>query len=130
MIRNKVLVVDNAESTRQFMRYILDNAGYLVAAIKSAEEALELTDEVEFDAVLTDLLTPEFAGIDLIRELRADERYESIPIIVVSLNKTEAVMQQGFEAGATEWVVKPVSPHRLIDLMKQLCPRKEEDDSY
>ena len=130
MVKAKILVVDSSESTRVFLRFILSNAGFLVLAVKSVEEAMNEADDFPFDAVITDLLPPEMAGIQLVRELRSHKWYEDKPLIIVSLDKTESVIQQGLDAGATEWVVKPVSPNKLIALIKELCPDKEDEDDF
>ena len=128
MVKGKILIVDNSESTRIFMRYVLVNAGFLVSAVKSAAEALEQANDLPFDAVVTDLLSPELDGLKLIKELRTHRWYEHKPMLVVSILKAPAMIQQGMDAGATEWLIKPISPNKFVALLKTLCPDKNDDD--
>ena len=128
MVKGKILIVDNSESTRVFMRYVLVNAGFLVSAVKTAAEAREQANDLPFDAVVTDLLTPELDGLKLIKELRTHKWYEHKPLLVVSIMKDPAMIQQGMDAGASEWLIKPISPNKFVDRLKTLCPDKNEDD--
>lgn len=116
----KILIVDAAESTRHFMRYILANAGYRVFTAISNGEALELLEESHFDAVFVDIRPPDLEGLELIQSIRTLEDYQSTPVIVVTMSRTDSLMQKGSEVGVTEWVAKPVSPAGLLDLLKKL----------
>ena len=113
------------------MRYLLSNSGFLVTPVTTVEKALEEADEYPYDVVLTDLLSPDFAGFELIRKLRKHRWYEEKPMIVVSINNDESVKKQGFEAGITDWVLKPIAPNKFIAMMKSLCPGKDNyDEDY
>lgn len=129
MVKVKVLVVDKSESTRVFLRFVLSNAGFLVVAIASVEEALELTDDFMFDTIIVDLDGKDMDGLGLIRELRMHNWYENAPIVAVSINNTDEAKQAASEAGASEWMLKPVAPHKLTTLIKEISPDKEDDDA-
>lgn len=128
MPSNKILVVDNADSTRHFTRYILTTAGFRVTAVTNPRDALEYATDSYFDAIITDVLTPELEGVELVKKLRGLEEYEHIPILVITLVNDEESIQQGMDAGATEWLTKPVSHKHLVDKLKLLCPARDDEN--
>ena len=131
MVHGKILIVDNSDSTRHFMRFILSNSGFLVTPVTSAEKAFEEADEYPYDIVLTDLLTSDLEGLKLIKQLRGHRWYENKPLLVVSIKNDAELKQKGVEAGVTEWILKPISPNRFIARIKELCPDKDEfPDDY
>lgn len=123
----KILVIDNTESTCHFTRYVLVNAGFRVLTVDKPEDALEFVTEVLFDAIITDTLSPELEGIEMVRKIRSVEGFEETPILVVSLDNREESKQKGFDAGITDWIAKPISPKKLVEILKQLCPQKDDD---
>lgn len=136
MVNGKVLIVDNSDSTRHFMRFLLSNSGFLVTPVTTVEKALEEADEYPYDVVLTDLLTPEYDGLELVRKLREHRWYEEKPMIVVTINNDDSARQQGMDAGVSDWILKPIAPNKFIAMMKELCPGKDDfpddydDDDY
>lgn len=128
LIKSKLLIVDENESTRIFMRYILVNGGYRTTAVASPDLALQLLLDETFDAVIIEMKLPELSGIELVRKLRQQADMEDKPIIAVSLCNTETVIQEALDAGVTEWLVRPVAPPFILQLVKELCPPPIDED--
>ena len=118
----KILVVDEAESSRRFLRHILTNAGYTVEAVSNNGQAIERISESNFDIFFIDVSIPKLDGMKLIKKLRATEGYESTPILVVTLAMTitDTMIQECGAASIYEWIAKPISPSRVTSLLKKM----------
>lgn len=116
--KSKVLVVDDADSVLHMMRHSLSNAGYDVRTASNGYEALTQAKQQQFDIVFTDIHMPEMDGISLIKALRELTGYEHTPILALTMTNTDSIKSTGKSAGATGWITKPVSPPKLLDLLK------------
>ena len=105
-----VLMVDDDEGVRSFLRPRLEAANLLVTEASSGEEALRIVDD-SFDLVLLDIGLPGIDGFTVVRVLR--ERFW-FPIIVVSGSAAEADRVLALEIGADDYVVKPFLPRELV----------------
>lgn len=115
---SNILVVDDADTILHLMQYSLAKAGYRVKVAHNGNEALVLARDHQFDAVFTDIHMPEMDGISLIKALRDLPGYEHTPILALTMTNTDVIKQTGKAAGATGWINKPVSPPRVLDLLK------------
>jgi two-component system chemotaxis sensor kinase CheA len=103
----RVLVVDDQVTVRELERRILSGAGYDVLVAGDGREALELLHGgAVVDLVVTDLEMPELDGLELVTELRADPRWQALPVVVVSSRDSEADLARAAEAGADSYVIK------------------------
>jgi len=102
----RVLLVDDSRVTREMIRRLLDDAGFLVTATGSAEDAIRALGESDFDCMITDIEMPGMDGLDLTRRLRADRAYEDLPIIVVSTRDRPSDHRAGLDAGADAYLSK------------------------
>ncbi len=116
--KSRVLVVDDADSVLHLMRHSLSKAGYDVKVASNGTEALSLARQEHFDIVFTDIHMPEMDGISLIKALRELPGFEHIPILALTMTNTDVIKNTGKSAGATGWVTKPISPPKLLDLLK------------
>lgn len=117
-IRKKILIVESIEMDRQFLRHILNNAGYIVETARSPGKAMELLDEDDFDIFFVDIHMPDLGGIKFIKELRALEDYAAVPVLALTSVNPESLLQKGKALGITDWVTKPVSPPYVLHLLK------------
>ncbi len=123
--RCRVLVVDDSLTTRTLQKNILEAAGYSVAQAVDGQEALEmlrtLLADGGCDVVLSDIDMPRLNGFELTSQIRADERMEHLPIILVTSLDTAADRERGIAAGADAYIVKRNFDQRvLLDTIKQL----------
>ncbi len=116
----RILVVDDSEIVRNLHSFILKATGYDVVNAANGYEALEKLYQDEFDLIVTDVNMPKMDGIMLIKEIRKEDRYKEIPIIIVSTESEMQDKQIGFSAGANVYVVKPVKEEALIMNAKML----------
>jgi excisionase family DNA binding protein len=115
-----VLVVDDDERLREFMRVNLEMAGYSVREAASADEALEAIEDVAPALVLLDVVMPGVDGWQMLQ--RMQERHGSIPVIMFSGKVDEQSALDAESRGARAFVGKPFDPQQLIERAKQLVP--------
>ncbi len=113
-----ILAVDDSPSMRQMVSLTLKGAGYDVVEAGDGDEALSIAQGSSVDLVLADLYMPKMDGITLIKELRALPDYELTPILMLTTEADVAKMQEGKDAGATGWIVKPFDPDQFISTVK------------
>ncbi|MGH9476723.1 MAG: HD-GYP domain-containing protein [Terriglobales bacterium] len=124
----QILVVDDDEVSRLLTGELLRDSNYTVMAVSSAEAALKQIDLRAPDLILLDVVMPSRSGIDLCRELKDNAATRLIPIILVTgLAEREAKLQ-GIEAGADDFLNKPVDPQELFARVKSLLKLKQFTD--
>lgn len=116
-----ILIVDDSVSMRQLVSFALKDAGYEIIAAADGKEALSKLDGTKISMIITDLNMPEMDGIELIRQLRGIPGYKYIPIVMLTTESQEAKKQEGKQAGASGWIVKPFTPNQLIEVIKKFA---------
>jgi len=115
-----VLVVDDDERIREYVRASLELEGYSVREAGSADEALDAIEDQAPELVLLDVVMPGTDGWQMLQ--RMQERHGSIPVIMFSGQVDESSAGDAEERGARAFVGKPFDPQELIDRAKQLVP--------
>ena len=114
-----VMTVDDSASVRQMVAFTLKNAGYAVIEASDGKDAVaKLQGKV--DMVITDLNMPNMDGISLIKAVRAQAAYKFIPIIMLTTESQAGKKQEGKDAGATGWIVKPFKPEQLLAVVQKV----------
>lgn len=116
-----VLIVDDSTSMRQLVAFALKDAGYDVVSAVHGKDALDKLNGTKIDMVITDLNMPEMDGIEFIKQLRTKTGYRFTPIVMLTTESQEAKKQEGKQAGASGWIVKPFTPEQLIDVVKKFA---------
>jgi two-component system chemotaxis response regulator CheY len=117
----KVLVVDDSAAIRQSITYVLQQGGYEVQEAKDGLDGLSVLATMEqTDLIITDVNMPNLDGISFIRKVRENQKYKFTPIIVLTTESQGSKMNEGKEAGATGWIVKPFSSEKLLGVVKKV----------
>ncbi|HYM42522.1 MAG TPA: response regulator [Steroidobacteraceae bacterium] len=116
----RILAVDDSPSMRQLVKLALASGGHEVDVATDGVEALEVAEKRQFDVVITDVNMPNMDGISLVRELRRRTNYRFVPLLMLTTESTSERKQQGKEAGATGWLVKPFDPARLLSIVAKV----------
>jgi len=112
--RYTVLVADDDPGNRILLKKILRSAGYNVVDVTNGREALEAAAGTVPDLFLLDVVMPEMDGIEACKRLKQDGWLRNIPVIFITTkDKTDDIIA-GFEAGASDYVAKPVSRPELL----------------
>jgi len=115
-----ILIVEDSTTTRALIRAVIDELGD-VETVEAASgfEALKLLPQQEYDLVITDINMPDINGLELISFVRSNQRYNHIPIIIVSTERSEEDKKRGMALGATGYVTKPFKSGELLDTIKK-----------
>jgi len=105
-----VLIVDDSASVRGFHGAILRNAGFEVDEAANGYEALEKYYMKKFDLLLVDVNMPKMHGYELIRQIRKDNLYGFVPVIVISTESGKNDYLEAFRVEANLYLEKPVDP--------------------
>ena len=117
----RVLVADDKESSREFVRTVLEHAGYVVAEAADGREALAKVREDPPDLVVLDLHMPGLDGFAVMEALRQDARYFSLPVVALTASAMQGDRERALAAGFVDYMTKPISVNvlrnRLLDLL-------------
>ena len=102
---SRILVIDDEDVIRMLMFEILESAGHEVVAAATAEMALTLLEDSEFDLVVSDVIMPGLSGLDLLVAVRAHRA--SLPVVLVTGAGTYETLSQALTRGAAGLVTKP-----------------------
>lgn len=116
----EVLVIEDDNRIRLSLMLALEDEGYLVRGAATAEEGLRIQRADPADAVLVDLMLPGIDGFECIRELR---RFDEVPVVVVSARDDTHDVVAALEAGADDYVVKPVAIKELSARLRAMRRR-------
>ena len=116
----RILIADDQLVMRNMFKSILAGQGYELALAVDGNDALDRAKGTVFDMVITDLYMPHLDGINLTKKLRSLQAYQGKPILIVSTESATKKKAEGKAAGATGWIVKPVSSDVLLPVVKKL----------
>ncbi len=117
----RILVVEDALTTREFEKSILESQGYLVDTAVDGLDALSKLQEFKYDIIVTDIQMPRMDGFELCRKIKQSEAYKDIPVAMVTALEKEEDKRRGMEAGASAYIVKSAFDQKsLIDTVERL----------
>src|SRR5277367_707036 len=106
--RAKVLVVDDVSDNRAVLSRRLQRRGFDVTEASNGREALDLAGKARFDVILLDIWMPDIDGLEVLRRIRAEKSQMDLPIIMCTANNSSSDVVDALEAGANDYVSKPV----------------------
>ena len=116
-----VLIVDDDESVRELIEFIIKKEGFRIEKASDGEEALTKARAVNPDLILLDLMLPKFGGFEILRELQSDET-GTIPIVIITGRYTDRSTSEMIkqEPNVRDFIEKPVKPQVLTALVHKL----------
>jgi two-component system chemotaxis response regulator CheY len=118
--KKTILIVDDSQFVRSYHSHILEQAQFQVITAVDGSDGLEKLFTNSCDLVLTDINMSNMDGYEFIRRVRADRKYSSLPIIIVSTESETKDKNKGFEAGANLYIVKPSSPEMMVENIRMI----------
>ncbi|HEX4190714.1 MAG TPA: response regulator [Marmoricola sp.] len=109
----RIVIADDDADIRELVVFKLRHAGHEVLPVADGTAAVEACLAKTPDLVILDVMMPGMSGLEAARVLRAEESMTGVPIIMLTARAQESDIEQGFEAGADDYVVKPFSPREL-----------------
>lgn len=118
----KILVVDDSAAIRQSISFILKQEGYDTVEAQDGLDALAVLGTLDaLDLIITDVNMPNLDGIGFIRKARELPKFKFTPILVLTTESQGSKMNEGKEAGATGWIVKPFNADKLLGIVKKVA---------
>jgi DNA-binding response OmpR family regulator len=116
----KIMVVDDEQPILDLIRMTIENDGYEVLATKDSQNAAEILRNEKFDAVFADVRMPNMDGFELTRAARKSSMNSRIPVVLITGSSDAKTMREGFEAGASCFLAKPVGVKEVLGLVRAL----------
>ena len=120
MSKGKILVVDDEVNITQILEFSIGAEGYEVIAAQNGEEAIDKARREQPDLIILDIMMPIIDGYEACRILKANPLTKHIPVILLTAKGRDIDKRLGYEVGATDYIIKPFSPNKLIDRIHKL----------
>jgi CheY-like chemotaxis protein len=115
----KILIVEDYPVTQRVLSLTLKNSGHDVQIANHGVEALEQLDVAPVDLALVDIAMPEMDGLELLRHLRSDKRYNALPVIMLTASGQDEDRQTALNIGADGFLTKPTSSRELLETIQR-----------
>ncbi|MGM0598636.1 MAG: PP2C family protein-serine/threonine phosphatase [Candidatus Rifleibacteriota bacterium] len=128
-----ILVVDDAPDNLLLLEVILESEDFnsivlANSAVEAYEKLRKCKGDAAIDMILMDIMMPEISGIEAIKEIRRSPEYRDIPILVVSARSETDMLVEAFNAGAVDYLTKPINELELIARIRSMLRLKSETD--
>jgi two-component system chemotaxis response regulator CheY len=129
-----ILVVDDSNNVRQLVEFALKSKGYTVVTARDGQEALEILEygvsagrpqsgqsrAMQFDLVILDIKMPRLDGLSLLKVMREQAEWASLPILMLTAERQDADRDRALVLGATDYIVKPFKSTELLERVAAL----------
>lgn len=119
----KILIAEDERDIRDLIAFTLRFAGHEVFTAANGEEAVETAPRVNPDLILMDVRMPRMTGYEACRVLKASPDLKDIPVVFLSAKGQESEIQQGLDAGAEDYLLKPFAPDQLTTRVKSILAK-------
>ena len=122
-----ILVADDEPHIGRIIKMKLEQGPFRVSVVYDGEEALTFINNGDpVDLVLLDLMMPKLSGLDVLRQVREQERFKSLPCIILTAGGDAKHERDALALGATQFLTKPFSPKKLYALVARLTGAPDE----
>ena len=119
----KILIAEDERDIRDLVAFTLRFAGHEVFTATNGEEALEMASKVNPDLILMDVRMPRMTGYEACKAMKANSDLKDIPVVFLSAKGQENEIQQGLDAGAEKYLLKPFAPDYLTVQVKEILAK-------
>ncbi|MEZ4777091.1 MAG: response regulator transcription factor [Bacteroidia bacterium] len=127
MSQTKVMIVDDEVDILDLLEYNLEKEGYKVIKAMDGEEAVKQAREHKPDLILLDIMMPRMDGIETCRQIREIKGMKGVFIVFLTARSEEYSELAGFDAGADDYIPKPVKPRVLLSRIRAILRRDMEE---
>jgi two-component system alkaline phosphatase synthesis response regulator PhoP len=121
----KILLVDDEIDILEFISYNLEKDGYKVYTAQNGKDAIRIAEKKEPDLIILDVMMPEMDGIVTCEEIRKIPKLKSTVVAFLTARSEDYSQIAGFEAGADDYITKPIRPKVLLSRVKALLKRSQ-----
>ena len=122
----KILIAEDERDIRDLVAFSLRYGGFEVVEATNGQEAVDQARAEKPDLILMDVRMPKMTGYEACRALKAMDDMKHIPVIFLSAKGQESEIQQGIDAGAEEYILKPFAPEDLVNKVRDILQRADE----
>lgn len=115
----KILVIDDETELLKAISIRLKTSGYEVSTAQDGQEGLEKAKSLNPDLIVLDILMPKMDGYEVCRLLKFDEKYKSIPVIMLTAKTQDIDKAMGKKVGADDYITKPFETQDLVEKIKK-----------
>ena len=119
----KILIAEDERDIRDLVAFTLRFAGHEVFTAANGEEAVDLAPKVNPDLILMDVRMPRMTGYEACKVMKASLDMKDIPVVFLSAKGQESEIQQGLEAGAEAYLLKPFAPDQLTTRVREILAK-------
>jgi CheY-like chemotaxis protein len=119
----RVLIVEDSPTIVSVVKYFLELEGFEVLVAEDGQLGLEMARRERPDVIISDVNMPGMGGVAMVKALRGDARTSKTRIIMLTSESSVESEAEGLDAGADDYILKPVEPRRLAARVKALCAR-------
>jgi two-component system cell cycle response regulator DivK len=123
-MQQRVLIVEDDMLNRLLFSAVLAERGFLVEQVADERLALSTAEKFRPDLIIMDIQLPNISGVELIAALKADPRFNAIPVLAVTGYVGKGEEREIRDAGAEDYLPKPVSIEPFVSAVKRLLPKK------
>ncbi|MBW3589061.1 MAG: response regulator [Actinobacteria bacterium] len=127
-MNKRVLVVDDDQSIQRVLVQTLELEGYEVATASDGVEALETLAGQLPDVVILDVMMPKLDGLDVLKRMRADERTQTVPVILLTARSSQEDIWEGWQSGVDYYMTKPFDVEELLRFLSHVLNPQAEPD--
>ena len=126
-MKKRILIVDDEIIVCNMLAQWLEEDGYYCDISTSASDAMDLLEQKQYDLMISDIMMPVKTGFDLVEELKKNESFSTIPIILLTAKTDEASIRRGLKTGANAFIGKPFSSVELLSSVDNLLTLKSRE---
>ncbi len=113
-MNKRILIVDDEEVIRKFLKIHLNKQGYEVTEAEDGEKAIDRIGERKFDLIICDVMMPNKTGWEVVKEVKSNPKFNQIPIILLTAKNDDVDMFKGYDLGANYYMTKPFTKDQLL----------------
>jgi len=113
--RKKILVIDDSPTMQRLLSYVLEKEGYDVQIANNGVEGMDKARLMNPDLIFTDIMMPLKDGLEVCREIRADNKLKDVMLIILTARGQDQDVKNGLAAGADDYLMKPFDPPKVVE---------------
>jgi two-component system, chemotaxis family, chemotaxis protein CheY len=121
---NKALIIDDDDTIRAILKRVLINKfGIIPFEANNGKEGLNILKNNLPDVILLDNTMPVMDGVSFLRNIRNEEKYKDIPVLVITANDESEIVEEMIQLGITDYILKPIDPEVTFQRIKTAIDR-------
>ena len=126
-MKGKIFIIEDEPSIIQLVQHNLEKEGFIVSSSENGNEGLKQLKKFEPNLLLLDWMLPDLSGIEICKNIRKDNKFKSLPIIMLTAKGEEEDKIKGLDSGVDDYLTKPFSFNELLARIKAILRRSNPE---